>query len=89
MQIRLTYSFSLLDNEHQFGIEFIDDQPYHNLYIRWVFFYLGMYLEKKKIPIYPYSIGIKTFKQYKNCNDAKRQAMLIVNAINKKLKSVK
>lgn len=86
MIVELTYSYSKLDKVHQFGIEFKDENPYMQNYIRWVFYYLGAFYGENRPSIYPFSLNnVKPFKKYKFCNDSKRQARLVVNAINKKL----
>ena len=52
MEIELTYKLSHLDNEKQFGIKIIDEREIHQIYIRWVFYYLGVYLGEKSLCLY-------------------------------------
>lgn len=91
MEIELTYKLSHLDNEKQFGIKIINEREVHQVYIRWVFYYLGVYLGiKDKFRLYPFSLKSDVFKgkvlyQYKYCNDAQRQAKMIVKKIIKQL----
>jgi len=80
MTIELSYKYSELDKCHQFGIEFKDLQGWE-IYARWVFFYLGVNFGKRH-RLYPYNVG-KVIKEYKNCNDAERQAKLLYNRITK------
>ena len=85
MTIQLSYKYSDLDEDHQFGLEFIGATKYDEIYIRWVYFYLGLHTTKKP-SLYPFKNGT-LYKTYKHCNDAERQAKLILNAINKQLKA--
>jgi len=91
MEIEVSYRYSKLDNEKQFGIKILDEREIHQVYIRWVYYYLGAFLGiKSGIRIYPFSLKDDVFKgkvlkKYKYCNDAKRQAKLIFNKIIKTL----
>jgi hypothetical protein len=91
MEIELTYRYSELDQRKEFGLIFITDKNYYETYIRWVYYYLGVYLGERKFPLFQFSLmnhylkGVKT-KKYKYCNNAKLQAKIITNAINKYLK---
>jgi len=83
MTFTVKYKHSKLDREAQFGIT-SSLSEHHRIYERWVWFYLGAYFGENKPAIYPYSIDNHTkIKVYKYCNDAKRQAKLIFNHINK------
>jgi hypothetical protein len=76
MKIELSYDYSFLDKERQFGIEIYGlDETYS----RWIFYYLGCRFGQR-INLYPYHIG-KTVKNYKYCNNAIRQANLIADRI--------
>ena len=87
--VEITYKYSKLDKGKQFGLVF--NYPIgHETYIRWVYFYMGEYFNKKKISLYPFDIGNSSYykdkikkKTFKHCNNAERQAKLIVNHINK------
>jgi len=87
MEIELTYRFSELDKEHQFGIVILNQRDFTENYFRWMWFYMGVYLGEKRPAIYPYSIGKETYfkgknlKKYKYCNDANRQAKLLCRRI--------
>lgn len=80
MEISVSYKYSELDKRQEFGIEILEVKGWEQ-YINWVYFYLGAYF-KNHPHIYPYKVG-KVIKVYKNCNDARRQAQLIVNKIEK------
>lgn len=84
MTVEISYKYSDLDKEPQFGLVFKDTFHCED-YIRWVWFYLGGLLDRKGYTIYPYHFSSKIIKKYKYCNNAKRQAMLISNAIKRKL----
>lgn len=87
MEVIVSYKYSTLDNEPQFGLEFTEDNENLKIYIRWVYYYLGVHLGIAKFPIYSFTIRDgKVIKRYKFCNDAKRQAKLIANIIHKTLK---
>jgi hypothetical protein len=62
MQIEISHRYSELDSENQFGIYFIDETEIYKIYIRWVFYYLGKYVDKKDIRIYPFSLKSDIFK---------------------------
>jgi hypothetical protein len=84
MKIILTYEYSHLDNNHQFGLEF-KDAEYCDVYIYWIWFYLGSLLSEivnhgHDIRLYPFESG-NVIKEYKFCNNAERQAKLIANRI--------
>ena len=85
--IELSYRYSNLDKSHCFGIVFVSQQSYCEIYIRWVWYYLGKELisKPKDVIIYPFNYESKVIKKYKYCNDAKRQAVLLANAIKKQL----
>ncbi len=78
MKIELSYQYSELDKNHQFGLVLEDE--YYQPYFRWVYFYLGKYLSDN-VRLYPFNVG-KVLKNYKWCNDAEKQAKLIANKIN-------
>jgi hypothetical protein len=85
---RITHKYSTLDKCHQFGIEMINDSNTslsENFYNQWVWFHLGSFLMDKPINInlYPFSVNIKTKYNFKNCNDAERQAKMIYKLISK------
>lgn len=84
MTIELSYRYSALDKSHCFGLVFNDSDLYET-YIRWVWFYLGQHLINRPddLRLYPYNYQGKIIKDYKFCNDAKRQALLLGNAIKK------
>lgn len=89
----VTYKYSDLEKEPQFGIRFTDDLQKLNTYNQWVWFYLGELFEGKKPKIYPYKLQAYGFenvetKTYKNCYDAKRQAKLIHGCITRQLKKL-
>ena len=79
--IEISFKFSELDNENKFGIVLNSSEGFKD-YDRWIYFYLGEYFAGTKPKIYPFKVG-KIVKEYKYCNDAKRQAKLIFNAIQK------
>jgi hypothetical protein len=86
MKIEIYHQYSKLDNEHQFGIEIIDKDNYYETYINWVWFYLGVYLGKDKLTIYPHRpLWSKKPKVYKYLDNAERQAKLIADYIKSKL----
>jgi hypothetical protein len=84
MKIELSYIWSDLDNEHQFGLV-SEDVP--TVYNQWVWFYLGVFLGMEhKYVLYPFSMlgnwrQGKILKSYKLHTDAERQARLIANRI--------
>lgn len=83
MAFTVTYKYSVLDKEPQFGIV-SSLTPHHETYVRWVWFYLGAHFGENKPRLYPFELNDATnAKTYKYCNDAKRQAKLIINHINK------
>jgi hypothetical protein len=86
MTIKLTYLKTGVDKVPQFGITFKEDDNY-KAYIRWVYFYLGIYLGRKNSTyfLYPFDLNGRVLKEYKFCNDAERQAKLIANKIKSKL----
>lgn len=84
MKVRLTYKYSELDKEHQFGLTFTEYSEVYEMYVRWIYFHLGRLLGNDKITIYQFDSG-KVVKEYKYCNDAERQASLVFN----KIKSIK
>ena len=87
MTIKLTYEYSKLDKVKTFGLTFKEHNNYQ-LYIRWIYYYLGVFLGKKtmKYRLYPFDIQQgKLLKEYKFCNDAQLQALLIANKIKSKL----
>jgi hypothetical protein len=86
MIIELTYKYSELDKDKQFGIVFHNVYPPQENYVRWVYYYLGLMIGEKKPSIYPFAMrGAKIKKEYKYCADAERQAKLLTNCINKLL----
>ena len=89
MTIKLSYHYSDLDKEECFGIE-VNDFKGWETYVNWFWYQLGKELIEvdKEFTIYPYITDWnkpKILKEYKNCNDAKRQALLIANKIKKQL----
>jgi hypothetical protein len=86
LQIKVSHKYSELDKAHQFGIEIQDNQS-SDIYIGWVWFYLGAYLyhytEKVDFRLFPYNVGTVSFT-YQFCNDAQRQAKMIANRVIKK-----
>ena len=87
MTINLSYKYSDLDKQHQFGLDFTNFH-FGETYIRWVWYYFGQEMINKKgnVIIYPYIASkSKIYKRYKYCNDAKRQAALLRRAILKKI----
>ncbi len=87
MKVKLSYRYSELDKEHQFGVTLEENnkEHYQNMY-QWLWFYLGAYLGKdRKVRIYPFALD-KTLKGY-NYNDAKKIAGWICNRIEKKVKN--
>jgi hypothetical protein len=80
----ITYVYSNLDKEPQFGLETNNENEVYN---RWVYFYLGELFGGNKPTIYQFELTEMVFRQkirkktYKYCNDAKRQAKLIYNYI--------
>jgi len=86
MTIELSYRYSKLDKTHCFGLVFNATENYET-YIRWVWYYLGQQLVKKprNVRIYPFNYNGKVLKNYKFCNDAQRQAVLLSNAIKRRL----
>jgi hypothetical protein len=86
MKIELSYKYSQLDKEPQFGLMCEAESIWDEAYIRWIYFYLGEFFGGKRPRIYPFTINEgRILKNYKMCNDAKRQARLIFNKINKTL----
>jgi hypothetical protein len=88
MTVELSYRYSGLDKTHCFGLVFNATAGYE-IYIRWVWYYLGQQLIKEpgNLRLYPYNENGKALKKYKYCNDAKRQAILLGNAIKKTIKN--
>jgi len=86
MTIELSYRYSELDKIFCFGLVFNDHQN-SETYIRWVWFYLGQELIKvpNNFRLYPYNYDSKVLKNYKYLNDAKRQAIVLANAMKRKL----
>ena len=87
LSIELSYRYSHLDKTHCFGIVFNNQNTMCEVYLRWVWFHLGQQLidKPKDVTIYPFNYESKVIKKYKYCNDAKRQAVLLANAIKKQL----
>jgi len=93
MTIEISYRFSELDKEHHF---FIRTKPtdqtniyaWETQYINWIWYYMGKAnVKTKSVRIYPFSDHNKSkIKSYKFCNDAQRQARLLVEFINRNLK---
>jgi|688.fasta_scaffold368256_5 hypothetical protein len=87
----ITYKYSDLDKEHQFGIEQIRNAPIYNA---WVWFYLGELFAGSKPQIYPYKLmahgfeKVKILKAYQFANNAKKQAQLIHGCIIRKLNEI-
>jgi hypothetical protein len=90
----ITYKYSDLDKEHQFGISFAKDLQNWTTYNQWVWFYLGELFAGKKPRFYGCSLQnlgigkVKILKTYQYCNDAKRQAKLIHGCIIRKLNEI-
>jgi hypothetical protein len=76
IKIELSYQYSDLDKEKQYGIVI---EGLNEDYSRWIFYFLGCRFGQR-INLYPFKIG-KTVKDYKYCSDAERQANLIANKI--------
>lgn len=87
MTIEVSYRFSHLDKTHCFGIVVHDAENWET-YVRWVWYHMGEKMGKvpKNFRLYPYNYESKILKTYKNCNDAERQATLLVNKIHHQLK---
>jgi len=81
MKIELSYKYSELDKQHQFGL--VIDGVQEN-YSRWVYFYLGKHLGIKEPSIFPYKVG-EVLYDYKYLNNAEKQGSLIANKIVKQL----
>lgn len=86
MTIELSYRYSELDNAYCFGIFFNYPENYET-YVRWIWYYLGQELIKvpKNFRLYPFRSNNKVLKNYKHLNDAKRQAVILANAIKRRL----
>lgn len=86
MKIELSYKWSDLDKEHQFGLVTTGDAQ---AYIQWIWYYLEVFLgTDRRYTLYPFSLTSdwqkgKVLKSYKFHTDAERQAKLIANRINK------
>lgn len=88
--VKLSYQYSDLDHTHEFGLE-TDTLGVSNAYIKWFWFYLGKELaglginEKPlKVSLYPFAQG-KVIAEYKFCNDARKQAIMVAGRMKKKL----
>lgn len=83
IKIELYYEYSSIDRRHCFGIvtENLNNSTFNKNYIQWIWFHIGVNLQYKNTRIYPYKVG-KLLYSYKFCNNAERQAKLIVNRIN-------
>lgn len=79
MKIEISHKYSNLDRELQFGLVI---EGTNEIYIRWVYFYMGKYWNSEALHPYPFHVN-KVKKRYKGCNDAERQAKMIVVYINK------
>ena len=90
MKVLLTYRYSSLDNEHQYGLMLTDGSPTQYL---WLWFYLGQKFPvnyRKDFALLPYSVlnihsatgKGKVIKEY-SVNGAARLAALICARINK------
>jgi hypothetical protein len=83
-KVNFYHRYSDLDEVHEFGVT---DGGCGEVYLTWVFFYLGVYLGreyKTKIRLFPYKVyswenPIKTYK----INDAEKCAQLITQRIKK------
>lgn len=86
MTIKLSYIYGDLDKTYCFGVVFNDAEG-EEIYIRWLWYYLGQELMcvPDNFRLYPYNLGGKILKNYKYCNNAKRQASLLADAIKRKL----
>ena len=86
MKVQLYYRWTDLDKEYNFYIDYDKKEP---IYL-WLWFYLGKLIKERNFRLYPWKPGpwhnAKIYKQY-NLSDAQKTATLIVNAINKKVKS--
>lgn len=81
MKIELSYKYSELDNRNEYGL--VLEGENYEMYFRWVYFYIGMFLNKK-VTLYPFTLKKhkgRLLKSYKFLNDAERQARLIANRI--------
>ncbi len=85
MKIELSYKYSDLDKEPQFGLVI---EGVKEVYARWIYFYIGVHIGTKKQTIYPFKRG-RILYSYKYLNDAERQGLLIVNKIKKQLLKLK
>lgn len=83
MKIELSHIYSKIDKRHEFGLVF-QDVEMMQVYIRWVYYYLGAeFGEPKRVVLYPFAVGKnKPIRTYKFYNNAQRQAKLIINSIN-------
>ena len=90
MEIELTYRYCKLDKVHEFGIDIINQNDRSMAYYYWVWFYIGKHLKKEDFMLYPWSRNhhhdSKVLYRYKYCNDAERQAKMIVRKINSTMK---
>jgi hypothetical protein len=80
MKVEITYQWSELDKNHQFGISLKEGE--NNIHYNWAWYYLGKFMadiKPKNIAIYPYSVG-KQIASYKY-HDANKIALLIRNKI--------
>ena len=59
MKITLTYEYSKLDKQHQFGVS----TERINVWTQWIWFALGRHLKGKKVHLYPYEVG-RVIKEY-------------------------
>ena len=86
MKIELSYVYSNLDKRQEFGLV---TQGYNETYIRWIWYYLGVFLgDNYKFKLYPFSMAStmwkgRVLKSYKYHTHAKKQALLIANKINR------
>jgi hypothetical protein len=88
-KVNFYYRYSDLDEVHEFGVV---DNGCGEIYLTWVFFYLGVYLGrefKEEIRLFPYKVYVweKPIKTYK-INGAEKCAKYISMRIIKILQSV-
>lgn len=98
LKIELSYKWSTLDKIHEFGIVMEGDYV-DSIYMNWVWYHLGVYLGEnnyKKYILFQFPVNTndyagkgKVLNKYKFCGNAKRQALLLANSINRRLNALK
>lgn len=97
MKIELSYRYTKLDKTHCFGLADINIENCEVLY-RWVWFYMGVYLNNLNIDLLSGNVRLYPFSQTEEWMqgkgkilatytkpDAKRMAKLICNKIHQKI----